>query len=59
MSLDWLKIMQIYYFINYPKVSCFDLLFFLPKNAKKANNIQKTVIFINIVVKICHIIINI
>ena len=39
--------MQTYCFIEYSKDSCLDLQFILLKTAKKACNIQKTIIFIN------------
>lgn len=40
----------------YPKSSFLDLQFILSKIATQANAIQKTIIFINIVVEICPII---
>lgn len=48
--------MQIYRFMEHPKSSCLDLQFILPPNAKKAKDIQKTIIFINSVNEIWAII---
>lgn len=42
--------------MEYTKVNCLDLQFILPKIANKANNIQKTIIFINYVSEICLLI---
>lgn len=46
-SLDRPEIMQVHTFIKYAKASCLDLQFILPKHAKAAHEIQKTVIFVN------------
>ena len=48
-SLDRQEIMQIHRFMNHSKSSCLDLQFLLPQSAKKAKDIQKTVIFVNTV----------
>lgn len=45
--LDRPEIMQVHRFIKYAKASCLDLEFILPKQVKKAREIQKTVIFVN------------
>ena len=45
-SLDRPEIMQLYRFMEHSKASCLDLQFIL-KTAAKANDIQKTVIFVN------------
>ena len=55
-SLDRPEIMQIHRFIDYPKASCLDLQLLLPKSAQQAKDLQKTVIFVNTVAEICHII---
>lgn len=55
-SLDRLEIMQIHRFMDHPKASCLDLQLLLPKGAQQAKDIQKTVIFVNTVAEICHII---
>lgn len=47
--LDRPKIMQIYRFIEHSKGSCLDLQFILPKTAKEACDIPKTIIFVNII----------
>ena len=54
--LDRLEIMNIHRFIDYFKANYLDLQLFLPKSAQQVKNIQKTVIFINTVAEICHII---
>lgn len=46
-SLDRMEIMQIHRFMKHSKGSCLDLQFMLPKTAKEARDIQKTVIFVN------------
>lgn len=46
-SLDRPKIMQIYRLMEHTKGSCLDLQFILPKTAKEAKDIQKTIIFVN------------
>lgn len=43
--------------MHFLKASCLDLQLLLPKGAQQAKNIQKTVIFVNTVAEICHIII--
>lgn len=55
-SLDRPEIMQIHRFMKHTKSSCLDLQFVLPKVAKEAKDIQKTVIFVNSVTKIRPII---
>ena len=55
-SLDRPEIMQIYRFMDYSKASCLDLQLLLPKGAQQAKDIQKTVIFVNAVAEIRHII---
>lgn len=57
-SLDCLEIMQIHRFIEYSKSSYLDLQTIFFHKAKKANNIQKTIIFVNSMSEI-RIIINI
>ena len=42
--------------MQYAKSSCLDLQFVLPSMAKKAYNIQKTIIFENIVSEICLVV---
>lgn len=37
--LDWPEIMQLYYFIEHSKVSCFDLQCILSKKIVKASDI--------------------
>lgn len=54
--LDYPETMQIYHFIKHTKASCLDLQFILPKTAKKAKNIQKTIIFVNSIKEICPLI---
>ena len=55
-SLDRPEIMQIHRFMEYPKSSCLDLQFILPPVAKKAGDIQKTIIFVNSVPEIQEVI---
>lgn len=50
--LDRPEIMQIHRFMEHPKSSCLDLQTILPHKAKKANDIQKTIIFVNSVSEI-------
>ena len=50
--LDCPEIMQIHRFMEHPKSSCLDLQTILPHKAKKANDIQKTIIFVNSVSEI-------
>ena len=54
--LDCPEIMQIHRFMEHPKSSCLDLQTILSHKAKKANNIQKRIIFVNSVSEICAII---
>lgn len=51
-SLDRPEIMQIHRFMEHSKASCLDLQFILPPRAKKASDIQKTVIFVNTIAEI-------
>ena len=51
-SLDRPEIMQIHRFMKHTKASCLDLQFILPKTAKEAKDIQKTIIFVNSVKEI-------
>lgn len=55
-SLDRPEIQQIHRFMAYPKSSCLDLQFILPKVAHQAKDIQKTIIFVNTVGEIRPII---
>lgn len=55
-SLDCPEIIQIYCFIDYSRSNCLDLQFVLLLKAKKAKNIQKTIIFVNSVSDIRDII---
>lgn len=55
-SLDRPEIMQIHRFMEHPKSSYLNLQFILPPNAKKAKDIQKTIIFVNSVNEIRAII---
>lgn len=55
-SLDRSEIMQIYWFIEYPKSSCLNLQFILLPIAKTARDIQKTIIFVNSVPEIQDVI---
>ena len=48
--------MQIYWFMDYPKSSCLNLQFILLPVARKAGDIQKTIIFVNSVSKIYKVI---
>lgn len=50
------KLMQIHRFMNHAKSSCLNLQFLLPQLAKEAKDIQKTVIFVNTVNEIQHLI---
>lgn len=51
-SLDRPEIMQIHRFMEHSKASCLDLQFVFPKKAKEAQDIQKTIIFVNSVEEI-------
>ena len=55
-SLDGPDIMQIHRFMDHSKASCLDLQFILPKVAKEAKDIQKTVIFVNTISEIRQVI---
>lgn len=55
-SLDHPEIMQIHCFIKHSKGSCLDFQFILPKIAKEARDIKKTVIFVNTISNIWPII---
>ena len=55
-SLNRPEIMQIHCFMEHSKTSCLDLQFLLPKIAKEAKDIQKTIIFVNTVAEIRQII---
>ena len=55
-SLDRPEIQQIQRFMQYAKSSCLDLQFVLPPTAKKAYDIQKTIIFVNTVPEICLVV---
>ena len=52
----YLEIEHIHHFIAHLKSNLQDLLFILPKTTTKANDIQKTIIFVNTSTKICLII---
>lgn len=45
--LDRPEIQQIHRFMQYSKLSCLDLQFVFPPTASYANDIQKTIIFVN------------
>lgn len=55
-SLNWPEIIQIHHFMEHIKGNCFNLKFILPKIAKEAKNILKTIIFDNNISDICPII---
>lgn len=55
-SLDRPEIQQYHRYMKHSKLSCLDLQFALPKNAKEAKDIQKTIIFVNTVNEIRPII---
>lgn len=55
-SLDRPEIMQVHRFMEHTKASCLDLQFILPETATRANDIQKTIIFVNNVTDIMPLI---
>lgn len=51
-SLDRPEIMQMHRFMKHSKKSGLDLQFILPKGAKEAKDIQKTIVFVNTIAEI-------